>query len=55
MKVIVMTTEEKDSAYKQLNPLVIYYNLTGKRNYLRAAKKYFRNWLKLVDFLKKLY
>ena len=42
MKVIVMTTEEKDSAYKQLNPLVIYYNLTGKRNYLRAAKKYFQ-------------
>ena len=55
MKVIVMTTKEKDSAYKQLNPLVIYYNLTRKRNYLRAAKKYFRNWLKLVDFLKKLY
>ena len=39
MKVIVMTTKEKDSAYKQLNPLVIYYNLTGKRNYLRSAKK----------------
>ena len=55
MKVIVMTTKEKDSAYKQLNPLVIYYNLTGKKKLFKSCKKYFRNWLKLVDFLKKLY